>query len=230
VDCNYLLSDDPDIYFLPAGANNPQGFWRRQFGDRPTETQFNFDVAFGLVLPVLCFVFDPGIFHRWLDADAGFFGRGRLFVYCASAVEMATLACWLFAGPRLGAWSRPAGGVMKAGGIFSLLVGLLILPFSVLGIFVGGLGLLGFIPFATAVVYLRNGARALRHGRVRRPVRGAALLSLLFGCWPGASCRRSGGARRARCGWPRPRGRTGWRASTARPPTRNSRRAWRRLT
>lgn len=183
MDGTYIRPLDPDIYFKPAGqfARGRQGFWGRQFGDSPTETQFRFDVAFGLVVPVLCFVFDPVVFHWWMDAGGGIFGGYRLFAYGASGAEMATLAFWLFAARRFPVWSRPAGGVMLAGGIFSSMVGVLILPFSVLGILIGGIGLLGFIPFVTAVIYLRNGARALRLNRVTRPVPGAAFAALVFG-------------------------------------------------
>lgn len=183
MDGTYLHSDDPDIYFRPAGsgARGRQGFWRRQFCAPATEAQFRFDVAFGLVVPVLCFVFDPIVFHGWLRINGGVLGGLRLYVYGASAVEMATLACWLFVVAKFPAWSRPAGGVMLAGGIFSSLIGVTILPFSVFGILIGGIGLLGFIPFVTAVVYLRNGFRALRHNRSRAPVPGAALVAMVFG-------------------------------------------------
>jgi hypothetical protein len=92
-------------------------FWRRQFADAPTRAQFRFDVMFGLVLPAFCFVFDPIVFRgatEILGRD-GIYQRVRLFAYSASALEMATLACWLFVVRRYPAWSRPAGGVMAAG-------------------------------------------------------------------------------------------------------------------
>lgn len=159
-------------------------FWRRQFGDAPTRAQFRFDVIFGLVLPVLCFAFDPIVFRgdiNFAGGNGGIYREVRLFAYTASALEMATLACWLFVIRKYPAWSRPAGGVMAAGALFSFALGLAILPFSVIGILVVGIGLLGFIPFLTALVYFRNARRALRLNRAGAPVRGGALAAFVFG-------------------------------------------------
>jgi hypothetical protein len=158
-------------------------FWRRQFGDVQTRAQLRFDVIFGLVLPVLCFVFDPVVFRGRFDllGHDGIYQRVRLFAYAASALEMATLACWLFVIRKYPAWSRPAGGVMAAGAFFSLALGLAILPLSIMGLVFLGIGALGFIPFLTALVYLRNSRRALRLNRTGAPVRGGATASFAFG-------------------------------------------------
>ncbi|HKG13475.1 MAG TPA: hypothetical protein VKB12_09045 [Pyrinomonadaceae bacterium] len=159
------------------------GFWRRQFGDAPTRAQLRFDVIFGLVLPVLCFVFDPVVFrggYHLLGRD-GIYQHVRLFAYTASALELATLACWLFVIRKYPAWSRPAGGVMAAGAFFSFALGVAIAPLSVIGLLFVGVGALGFIPFLTALVYLRNARRALRLNRTGAPVRGGATASFAFG-------------------------------------------------
>jgi hypothetical protein len=173
------------VYFQPTNLDvytyRRQGFWRRQFDDATTPAQLQFDIAFGLVLPALCFLFDPVVFHGWLSRSGGMYERFRLIAYGASAIEMTTLACWLVVVRRFPVWSRPAGGVMLAGALFSAAVGLSILPFSLLGLLFAGVGALGFIPFATAVVYLRNGRRALRLNRATRPVPGASLVSFAFG-------------------------------------------------
>jgi hypothetical protein len=157
-----------------------QSFWQRQFDDVTTTKQFIFDVAFGLIIPVLCFVCDPGIFRGWL-IKGGLYGRFQFFVYAASLIELATLTCWLFVVESFPAWSRPAGGVMLAGAFFSFSIGVAILPLSVLGLTLAGLGALGLIPFVTAGVYLRNGLRALRLNRTNAPVRGAAFVAFAFG-------------------------------------------------
>ncbi|HEV7890399.1 MAG TPA: hypothetical protein VGP08_07160 [Pyrinomonadaceae bacterium] len=175
------------VYTYGGACGNTQPrprFWRRQFGDAPTRAQFRFDVIFGLVLPVLCFVFDPIVFRGgggFAVGGDGIYRQARFFAYSASALEMATLACWLFLVRKYPAWSRPAGGVMAAGAFFSFALGLAILPFSVIGIVVLGIGLLGFIPFLTALVYLRNARRALRLNRAGAPVRGGALAAFVFG-------------------------------------------------
>lgn len=175
------------VYTYDATCGNTQPkprFWRRQFGDVTTRAQFRFDVLFGLVLPVFCFVFDPIVFRgssELAGGDGGIYRQVRFFAYAASALEMATLACWLFVVRKYPAWSRPAGGVMAAGALFSFALGLAILPFSVIGILVLGIGLLGFIPFLTALVYFRNARRALRLNRTGEPVRGGALAAFVFG-------------------------------------------------
>src|ERR1700749_3867876 len=99
------------IYFQPTNLGvykygRPR-FWRRQFDDVPTRTQLHFDVAFGLVVPVLCFIFDPVVFRGGFLREGGAFQSFRLFAYAASALEIATLACWLFVVRRFPVWSRP---------------------------------------------------------------------------------------------------------------------------
>jgi len=51
--------------------------------------------------------------------------------------------------------------VMTAGALFSLVVGVVLLPFSLLGLMFL-IGVLGFSPFLAALVYWRNGGRARR--------------------------------------------------------------------
>ncbi len=63
----------------PLGLNNDEiekdapgkGFWRRQFQKESTALQKNSDWFFGVILPVICFVFDPIVFkgNNWGTAD-----------------------------------------------------------------------------------------------------------------------------------------------------------------
>ena len=136
------------------------GFWRRQFTGEPTATQNGFDKWFGVALPVACFVFDPLIFQGWVLND-GLLEDYRLFVYIVSAIEIGLLLCWFTFRRELEAVAAPFAGVFIAGGLFSLLIGVLILPLSVIGT-LWVIGIAGFTPFFTGIVYLRNGARAMR--------------------------------------------------------------------
>jgi hypothetical protein len=148
--------------FRPTGGVAPprwQGFWRRQFAEPATPAQRRFDVAFGLVLPVLCFVFDPIVFHEWLSDEPGLLGRWQFYVYTISALEMVALAAWLCKAGGTGRPPAALGGMLLAGGVFSLALGVVLLPLSLLGLLVF-VGVFGFVPFLTAVVYLRNGWRA----------------------------------------------------------------------
>jgi hypothetical protein len=64
--------------------------------------------------------------------------------------------------PKQVNWLSPVfAGAFFAGAAFSALIGLAILPFTLIGLIVL-IGVLGFLPFLTAFVYLRAGVRALR--------------------------------------------------------------------
>lgn len=51
--------------------------------------------------------------------------------------------------------------MLLCGGIFCVTMGLVLAPFSLIGL-VYGIGVFGLTPFLTALVYLRNSGRALR--------------------------------------------------------------------
>lgn len=136
-----------------------QGFWQRQFDDAPTTAQRRFDVVFGIVMPVLCFVFDPIVFRRGFGYGGGLYPQVRFYAYTISALEMVALCAWLCAAGRAGRRPAALAGMLFGGAVFALCVGMAILPYSALGLIVL-LGALGFVPFLTAFVYLRNGWRA----------------------------------------------------------------------
>lgn len=136
-----------------------QGFWRRQFDDAPTPAQRRFDVVFGVVMPLLCFHFDPVVFRGGYVNDRGLYPGVRLYAYTISALEMVALCAWLFAAGRAGRGPSVLAGVLLAGSMFSFVTGVAILPYSVFGLIIL-IGVLGFVPFLTALVYLRNAWRA----------------------------------------------------------------------
>lgn len=158
---------EPDFRPMPAAPTRRQlrPFWQRQFAESVTPAQRRFDIAFGLVLPVLCFVFDPIVFREWHGGRGGFYGRWQSYAYTVSTLEMVALAAWLLRSRGAGRPPAALGGVLVAGGLFSLVVGMAILPLSLLGLIFFFVGVFGFIPFPTAVVYLRNGWRAAALGR-----------------------------------------------------------------
>ncbi|HEX8073136.1 MAG TPA: hypothetical protein VF546_24525 [Pyrinomonadaceae bacterium] len=164
-----------------SGFSRKGGFWRRQFAAQETLSQLIFDGTFGVVAPLLCVIFDPVVFRGGLFGERALLGAWRVCAYLIIFVEIAALLAWL-AGRRTHARARVLGGVMLAGALFSAVVGLALLPYSLLGILFAGLGLCGFTPFVTAIIYLRNGRRALRHagvaGRAWRPVLLCAALTL----------------------------------------------------
>jgi hypothetical protein len=137
------------------------GFWRRQFAPRVTRPQIIFDITFGVIGPILCFVFDPLVFRDGMGG-APLLSDYRNFVYLFSGLQMALLCCWLLTGPGWRGWNNLIGGMLLCGGIFCAVVGLGLAPFSLFGLLLYGVGIFGFTPFLTAIVYLRNSRRALR--------------------------------------------------------------------
>jgi hypothetical protein len=143
-------------------------FWRRQFADQETLSQLIFDGTFGVVAPLLCVIFDPLVFQPGVVRPAGLFADYRIFAYTVIFVAITALLVWLV-GERAPVHARVLGGIMIFGAVFALVLGLVLLPFSVLGILFYGIGLCGLTPFITMIIYLRNGRRALRHARKLSP-------------------------------------------------------------
>lgn len=138
-------------------------FWRRQFGADRTQPQLVFDVLFGIVAPILCFYFDPVVFQGGAMGEA-LLQQFQLFAYGVSGVEVSLFALALIFGSQLGGWSRLIGGALVIGAVFSAVIGVIILPFSLMGLMFMLIGALGFIPFVTAFIYLRVGWRAFQTG------------------------------------------------------------------
>jgi hypothetical protein len=148
-----------------------RAFWERQYGPERTKKQVAFDVAFGIVLPLLCLVLDPFLFR-------GGFGTGllaplRALTYVAIALEIALLSMWLQQGRAAGLLA----GALYCGAALALLIGLVCLPLSVLGLLslvsapsaIGMISVLGFVPIATAFVFRRNAVRAWRRLKANGP-------------------------------------------------------------
>jgi hypothetical protein len=152
-----ILEMDPDN----AGrAWHQPGFFRRQFSAPTTYAQTLFDALFGIVAPVLCFVFDPIVF-RSSEFGSALLVDYQAFAYLVSGVEILFLIIWMVWGRNARQATRLAGGILMAGAVFSGLIGILILPFTLMGLMLG-IGVLGFIPFLTALVYLRNAKSAFQ--------------------------------------------------------------------
>jgi hypothetical protein len=136
------------------------GFWKRQFAPTVTGPQVIFDVIFGVVGPILCFVIDPVVFRGWLFGPL--FPEYQTFAYLFSGLQITLLCFWLVTGPVWQFWNRLMGGMLLCGALFCVVVGLVLAPFSLVGLMIYGIGVFGLTPFLTALVYLRNSSRALR--------------------------------------------------------------------
>lgn len=148
----------------PSALARP-GFWKRQFMGPATTPQIIFDVVFGVVGPVLCFVFDP-IAFRGHFMGRPLYANFQIFVYLVSAIGIVVLYAWLFLGKRLSFGHTVVSGILFGCAILSATIGIVILPLSLLGLMVG-IGIFGFTPFATSLVYFRNAFRAARSSSER---------------------------------------------------------------
>jgi hypothetical protein len=139
------------------------GFWRRQFALPPTAAQTVWDVLFGVALPLGCLIGDRILFSNARDIFQGsVFGPLQVFAYGFILTEVALLGLWILLRRRLGRSAAYFTGPLLSGWLFSLVTGLLLFPFSLVGLLVV-IGMLGFSPWFTAFAFYRNWkmARAL---------------------------------------------------------------------
>ena len=152
-----IISRDP---FAPRPAKR-SGFWARQFAEVSNERQDLFDVLFGIIIPVICLVVDPIVFQGGFLGERPWLGRFQLFAYLFCGLQIGVFLCWRTLARHLAPAAGLIGGVLLAGALFSFIVGVLILPLTIVGLVIL-IGIVGFTPFVTAFVYLRTGIRALR--------------------------------------------------------------------
>jgi len=141
----------------PITYEEKKGFWRRQFQPEPTGTQRGFDWAFGVVMPIICFGFDPFVFKG--GPRNGILGDYTPFAYSLALVSIISMILWLGWGKHFRFANAIFGGLFAVGGLISLVVGLTLLPFSLLGLIVL-IGALGLTPLFASVIYFRNSYRA----------------------------------------------------------------------
>lgn len=142
------------------------GFWQRQFAPVMTRGQKNFDVLFGISAPVLCFMYDPVVFRGGMRHLAitliSSLPRYQVFAYLLSGVCMVALALWLWGNERIKSQGGILSGVLLTGAVFASVLGIVILPLTLIGLLVI-IGVFGFVPFLTGFVFLRNAIRASRY-------------------------------------------------------------------
>jgi hypothetical protein len=141
----------------PITYEENKGFWRRQFQREPTRMQRGFDWAFGVVMPIICFAFDPIVFKG--TPPNGILGDYTPFAYSLALVSIVSMTVWLGWGKHFRFANAIFGGLFAVGGLISLIVGLTLLPFSLIGLIIL-IGALGFTPLFTSVIYFRNSYRA----------------------------------------------------------------------
>jgi hypothetical protein len=130
-----------------------------------TGMQLSLDLMAGAFLPIGCLVFDPFIFRQPISRVVGFATIGS---------QICVLCSWMFVAPLLGPGAFSfASGFLAFGTVVAMLIGLMLIPFSIIGTLIL-IGLLGLIPFATAKTYYRHSEKARvsgSKGKRARPVR-----------------------------------------------------------
>lgn len=137
------------------------GFWKSQFGPNRTSAQDKFDVLFGLILPIVCLLADPLVFKSVPAFGPAILEDYQLFAYLMCTVEMGFFLAWRTFPTKMNAFAPLFAGVFLIGACFSTLIGLAMLPVTLLTVLLV-IGLLGLLPFFSAFVYLRNAVRAIR--------------------------------------------------------------------
>lgn len=156
-----------------------EDFWARQYGPDVTVAQVMFDVTGGVFLPFVCLWFDPIVFRGGPFLGAPMFGSFRIVAYSFIVIEMTSLLVWLSFGRRLVRITGVLQGMLFAGAAAAGLLGIVLFPFSLIGLGMAGLGLLGFSPFLVAWIFLRNWLRSYRVAR--REIRSSILAAGCIG-------------------------------------------------
>jgi len=138
-------------------------FWARQFAADSTTSQDAFDVICAVVLPIFVLVADPVVF-RVRAFGVAILGDFQLVAYVVAAISMGVFLAWRTFQTRVSRFGAAFAAVFFLSAICAGVIGLAILPYSLIGLMVL-IGLLGFTPFFTAFVFLRNGVRAARFGQ-----------------------------------------------------------------
>jgi len=134
-----------------ARRANPPADWR---GVRPISTNWEvFEWMFGCVLPVVCFVF---------ERDFGLFGGLTGLIYAFVGFEITLFAFWKLCPASNELPSALIAGALALGSCFAGLVGLVLLPMSMVTVILG-IGLLGLVPFGTAFAYGRVASRTFEY-------------------------------------------------------------------
>jgi len=126
------------------------------------------DLIWGAAIPIVCLVFDPGFFRKWnfeflpshgstlaptpLDVTIS---SGSIFVYTVLGYQILMLLIAMTWGQKVKLSGAYVAGNLALGLVIAMLIGIVLLPFSILGSFMF-IGLMGFTPLLTARAFYRR--------------------------------------------------------------------------
>ena len=127
------------------------------------KSRWLFDGIWGIAMPLVCLWGDPFVFAK---VDIGFDnaeGPTRQSVNAAGYLaypylgyQLVMMSIWMLFGARMRPIAGFFAGTLAIGVVIATLIGVCILPWSILGTLILGLGLMGFTPFLTARAFGRR--------------------------------------------------------------------------
>lgn len=139
-------------------------FWQYCSQKDATESPRKFDWFFGVIMPVICFVFDPIVF-KTNGFGTALLGDYKPLAYLLSFVSVMAMSAWLIWGAKLKWFNAFLAGLFLVGGIISLGIGIVLFPFSLMGLIIA-IGALGFTPLFSSIVFFRNAFRAYQTAKL----------------------------------------------------------------
>src|SRR5258708_13212989 len=121
--------------------NQKKRFWKRQFTDTATKPQLVFDLLFGIVMPIICFYFDPGILRSEYPGDPYLsLGQHTITIYMFSGFAILGLMFWMGLRNQANRYPPLIEGLFVSSPTFSFLIGVLMLPASLIGLIIIKIG------------------------------------------------------------------------------------------
>ncbi len=120
-----------------------------------------FRLIFGLVVPAICVITDPAVFRSHAFLGPGFLQAYRVACWFTILLEGVALSLVFLGIVRSRVATIFFSGVLFAGAVFSLALGVTMLPLSVIGLLMM-IGILGFAPFLTALACYRTATALAR--------------------------------------------------------------------
>lgn len=157
---------------------------------RKQQQALMFDFVWGIVMPVVCLVFDPFVFKLDEGWDPGFvagpfqwtrwprFNDLAFVAYPVLACQLAIILSVLVIGRPGGTWAAAAAGSLVAGMIVSTVIGVALFPMATLGLMLL-IGILGYTPLFTAFSYGRRAREMWRQATSRMSRQRALAIALL---------------------------------------------------
>lgn len=112
----------------------------------------------GVVIPILMLLLDPAVFRGSQISGAAILGVYKPLGYVAIALGVTAVTLHL----RSDRHSAILAGLLVGASIFGCVLGVVLLPFSLLGTLFFGIGLLGLSPFLSSLVVAWRARKAYR--------------------------------------------------------------------